>query len=287
MPLMVGACCYILPESGIKPLKIIEYLQKHKITALSMVPSVLKFIERYMGEIVLSDLRYSFFSGDSLYYHHAVKWSRCVPNAVIHNFYGPTETTIVCTRYLFDPLRSEKESVNGIVPLGKPFPGMEFIIVDENNHEIIKGELCFTGKQVITGYLNGKNEEKFFDHYNKRYYKTGDIVSLNEQGDLVFYGRTDDQVKINGYRVELSEIEHEIQNITNSKCVVLVEKDKDQNTLLISFIESENGNDQDLRNALSKVLPEYMIPRKFIFLEEFPLNLNGKIDKKKIHSFLQ
>ncbi|PIP53884.1 MAG: hypothetical protein COX07_08345 [Bacteroidetes bacterium CG23_combo_of_CG06-09_8_20_14_all_32_9] len=282
MPLMVGACCYILPDDGIKHIKIIESLQKHNITVVSMVPTVLRYIEKYLDEITLPDLRYSFFSGDALYHKLVTKWSKSLPNAKIHNFYGPTETTIVCTRYIFNEFTSAKESVNGIVPLGKVFEGMEALIVDENNKPAEKGELCFAGLQVILSYLNNADAHKFFNYKNKCFYKTGDIVSVNKFGNLVFYGRTDNQVKINGYRVELVEIENAIYTITNVNCVVVCKEDENKINQLFAFIEKNQIDENSLKEKLYSVLPVYMIPQRFVAVKKFVLNANGKVDRKKL-----
>ena len=278
MPLMVGACCYVLPAEGIKPLKIVECLQKHAITIVSMVPGVLRYLDSYFKEISLPDLRYSFFSGDALYHELAAKWSGCLPNGAIHNFYGPTETTIVCTRFVFDP--QTPVAGNGIVLLGKPFEGMEFIIADEELQETDKGELCFSGTQVIPEYLDGALEEKFFVKNGKRYYRTGDLAALNTAGDLVFFGRTDSQVKVNGYRVELAEVENAVRKASGRECVVLcVQEDK----LSRLFTYTEKSVDaEELRDSLAAYLPEYMIPQKFIAVPSFPLNANGKIDRKAL-----
>lgn len=286
MPLLVGACCYVLPSEGIKFMRIIEYLQKHKISVVSMVPTVLRYIEKYLTEIILPDLRYSFFSGDALYHNLALKWGRAIPNGVIHNFYGPTETTIVCTHYVFDEKRSATESVNGIVPLGVAFEGMEIIIVDENNLPVEKGELCFSGTQVITGYLNNTNEDKFFVYQQKRYYKTGDIVSVNAFGNMVFHGRTDSQVKINGYRIELVEIENAVSGIMNAKCVAVCKVGANNINQILAFIETKEINEIRLKQMLFDVLPEHMIPHQFIAVEKFVLNINGKVDKQHLLIFV-
>lgn len=282
MPLITGACCYVLPNEGIRFVKILEFMQEHKITIVSMVPTILKYAEKYLNELSFPCLRYSFFSGDPLYQHHAKNWSRTLPNAQIHNFYGPTETTIVCTRYIWNASESEKEAVNNIVPLGKSFEGMEALILDEKNQPSEKGELCFSGTQVISGYLNGTNEDKFFNYQGKRFYKTGDIASLNTNGNLIFYGRSDSQVKINGYRVELGEIEFVLEKYLKTKCVVLCLKDKNQMNGLIAFIETVSFDEQQLKDQLFETLPDYMIPHRYIAIEELPLNPNGKIDKESL-----
>ncbi|MBA3706973.1 MAG: AMP-binding protein [Bacteroidetes bacterium] len=281
MPMLVGACSYVVPNDEIKFIKIVRLLKEQEITVVSMVPGILHYIEKYLNEIQFDKLRYSFFSGDALYHNLAVKWKQSMPNGQIHNFYGPTETTIVCTCYPWNEIQSGKESVNGIVPLGKPFSGLHALIIDENNQAAEKGELCFTGSQVISNYLD-LNQDNFFDHRGKRYYKTGDIASYNTMGNLIFHGRTDNQVKISGYRVELGEIEFMIEKITTTKCTVLCTKDEKQMNTLIAFIETKHLNQGDLKRSLSMFLPDYMIPKQFVAIENFPLNLNGKIDKNKL-----
>lgn len=276
MPLLVGACCYVLPDEGSKPVQIVKSLQQYKITVLSMVPSVLHYLERYFSEIQLPALRYSFFSGDALLHTLAKKWQLCLSNGAIHNFYGPTETTIVCTRYIFDAEKSAQESLNNIVPLGKAFEGMDYLIVDEQLNSVAEGELCFSGKQVIKAYLNKSNEDCFFEHKGKRYYKTGDIVSEREKIGLLFHGRKDQQVKINGYRVELVEIKNALQQLTGSRAEVFFE-----NGLLMAFVESI-VDETKLKNELEQTLPLYMIPNKISGIKNFPMNENGKVDRKKI-----
>lgn len=279
MPLMCGATCYVLPEEGIRPMKIVEEIRKREISVCSMVPSVLDYLEKYMSEIELPSLRYSFFSGDALHQHLAKKWKTCLPNGVIHNFYGPTETTIVCTRYVFN----EKTSEEGIVPLGKAFKGMEFMILDENRKEAQKGELCFSGVQVIRSYLNNEDEEKFFEYNGKRFYRTGDIVSMNANADLIFHGRTDQQVKINGHRVELGEVEAIVSEVTGTKSTaVFVRKDQ----RLYVFIDSDNVDVKMLKKKLGELLPLQMLPHKLIPVKNWPLNLNGKVDKPQLLTYL-
>ncbi|MGQ0827641.1 MAG: AMP-binding protein [Bacteroidota bacterium] len=286
MPLQVGACCYVVPNDGIKYIKIIQMLEEHKITVISMVPGILRYMEQYLDEVKFDHLRYSFFSGDALYHELAVKWKKSMINGQIHNFYGPTETTIVCTHYLWTESQSAQESVNGIVPLGKPFDGMNVLIVDSTNQLTEKGELCFSGSQVITAYLNNSHESQFFIHKGKRYYKTGDTVSYNTNGNIVFHGRMDNQVKVNGYRVELIEIEFAIEKITKKRSVVLCVNDKQINKL-IAFIETKEINEQTIKSSLASLLPDYMIPQQFIAIEKIPLNINQKTDKQTLLKFIK
>jgi acyl-coenzyme A synthetase/AMP-(fatty) acid ligase len=238
----------------------------------------------------LENLRYSFFIGDALYHSETVLWKSCLPNAVIHNFYGPTEATIYCTRYEWMMEISEKESLNDIVPLGKSFPKMISMIVDDNNREVEPGntgELAFAGVQVIDQYLGGKYEDKFFfDQAGVRFYKTGDLASLNNHGHLIFHGRTDCQVKINGYRIELPEIEDALSRVVNRKVVVLKVTPVNHIPFLRAFIEGEAIDLAFLNEALKDRIPSYMIPADYCFVNQIPLNQNGKIDKQQLYKIV-
>jgi D-alanine--poly(phosphoribitol) ligase subunit 1 len=278
-----GACVFVVPDKGFRYFNIINTIKEHSITVSSMVPTVLVYIEKYLNEFSFSSLRYSFFSGDKLYQHLAVKWKKAAPNAHIYNCYGPTETTIVCTGYPWEEKQAEKESVNNIVPLGKPFSGMEYILVDETNSVVQqgKGELCFAGQQVIPAYLNTSHENCFFTNNGKRYYKTGDLAEVNKNGNLVFHGRTDSQLKINGFRVELIEIENIISGIAK-KNVAVISTEKNNLNLLVAFIEADMVDTAKLKEELIIVLPEYMMPESIETLAIFPKNINDKIDRHRL-----
>lgn len=286
LPLFLGACCYSVPHRGIRWTEILLMLRTHEITVVSLVPSVLQFWERYFGELRLPLLRYSFFSGDRLLQPLAKGWKSCLPKAVIHNFYGPTETTVVCTRYVWEQPEAELESLNGIVPLGEPFPGMRFILVDETGHQVqeagLQGELCFVGIQTIPNYLNGEHPEKFLvvteGPVKTRYYRTGDLASVNPRGQLLFRGRTDRQVKINGFRVELGAVEHHLNVVTGNFAVAIAVPDRAGHQVIIAFSKGAVPDEAGIRQALSLRLPAYMIPRTIVSLENMPLTSNGKLD---------
>lgn len=279
----VGASVYVVPESNAKHIEIFKTIQQYKITVASFVPGVLSLIEKFLPEFNFPQLRYSFFSGDALKHSLAIKWKACLSNGVIHNFYGPTETTIVCTRYIWQELEAEQESRNNIVPIGKPFPQMNFLLLSEEGEVVsdlnAEAELCFEGEQVIDSYLNNLYEDRFIQINNKRFYKTGDRVSLNERGNLIFHGRLDSQVKINGYRVELPEIENAINTSCGYTNKVIVGSKNGVNQL-IAFIESEN--EISAHELLEKRIPSYMIPSKFIFVKHLPLTINGKLDVEQL-----
>jgi len=279
----VGAAVYVVPDSKSKHIEIIKVIDEHKITVSSFVPGVLNLIEKYLDEFSFPFLRYSFFSGDSLNNSLAKKWKKCLPIGVIHNFYGPTETTIVCTRYIWNEEDSDIESRNNIVPIGKPFPLINFVVISDEEKIIsevdIEGELCLEGLQVIDSYLNKSNEENFIKLNSIRYYKTGDRVSMNARGNLVFHGRLDSQVKIHGYRIELAEVENAINKSCGKINKVIVESKNGLN-YLVAVVQSDIK--LDLQTQLESLIPSYMIPASFIFIKQLPLGINGKIDIKQL-----
>ncbi len=277
-----GACVYAVSNNGFKYLNILDTLLKHHITVSAMVPTTLLYIDKYLVNIQLPSLRYSIFTAEKLHHTSVLKWSACAVNSQIMNWYGPTEATIVCTSYLWNPVDSVKEIFNDCVPLGLPFDGVNYVLINETN-EIVHnevGELCLNGPQVFSGYLN--SSEGFITIQNKRYYKTGDLVSVNTSNDLIYHGRKDFQIKINGFRIELAAIEIQLSTIFN--CTTLVDAVKIGNQdYLVAYIETDKKIDKfEVNNQLKVYLAEYMLPNYYVSISAWPLNINGKVDREKL-----
>jgi D-alanine--poly(phosphoribitol) ligase subunit 1 len=295
-PLSVGACCYVIPETGVQYLQIIKCLEEQKISVALLVPSVLNFLKAYFDEILLPEMRYNLFCGEALYEKLVIQWEKCVPNSIIHNVYGPTEATIFYTTYLWDNIESTSETVNGIVSIGKPMGDLNVFIIDENNHILPKGttgELCLSGNQVTDQYWSDaeKTKKSFITVSSSTGefagYKTGDLCYINKNDNIVYCGRIDNQIKIQGYRVELSEIEFQAKNfegVHNSVAISVV--DKKGNNSIVLFLEQERENNATFVQFLKKKLPQYMIPERIINIDKFPINLNGKIDKNKLKELI-
>lgn len=287
VPLLKGACCYTIPKDKIKYLYINELMEEQKLTVALMVPSILQYLRPYFNEIALPDMRYSLFCGEALSMDIATEWSNCLPNATIYNVYGPTEDTIFCTYYL---LRKDQvnKSHNGVLSIGKAMEGTRTIIVDEDNNPLKSGEagqLCLGGIQLTPGYWKNeeKNKEAFFYLEKERFYKTGDLCVCDEEGDISYIGRIDFQTKIQGFRVELGEIEFHAKSLLNKiNLVALAITDAIGNTEVGLAIESSPFDTNDLLDGLKSKLPAYMLPRQTRFVSEFPLNSNGKTDRKKL-----
>jgi amino acid adenylation domain-containing protein len=296
LPLCVGASIWVVRRSeGMLYLNVLDMLEAGPVTVALMVPSILAYLQPYFAEIQLPELRLSLFCGEALPHQLALGWSACVPNAQIENVYGPTEATIYCSRYVWQEGPAERESENGVVPIGLALPGMHLAVVNEQGEPQEpgqSGELVLYGPQVTTGYWN--NDEKTtaaFHHWPHIWpygpvYRTGDRAHQNSQGNFVYEGRMDTQVKVDGFRVELGEIEHHIRTFTQTACAVLaVEAGK--TTTLHAFIERfTEERKPELLGYLQSKLPPYMLPRQLHLLPLLPLNSNGKVDRPQLRSLL-
>ena len=215
---------------------------------------------------------------------------------VTYNMYGPTEDTVFCTYYLInkgniDNLKLSKQS--GAVSIGVDFKNNESRVIDENDQFIdennILGELCLCSSQLSPGYWQrpDENNTKFFERDGKRWYKTGDLCYLAEDGNFMHEGRSDSQVKINGFRVELGEIENVFKRASGKFCVVLPYTNAQNNIELAIVIESREYDYSEHKAKLMEVLPSYEIPAKWVFAPKFPLNQNGKIDRRALKEIVK
>lgn len=289
VPLTKGASCYTVAPDAIKYLAIYDLMEKHELTIALMVPSILAHLRPFFPEIRLEKARAALFCGEALFADLADAWAACVPNARVENVYGPTEATIFCTTYTC--VRGAKhKGANGVVSIGKPMLDMGVLIVDPSSVPHAprpmpvgeKGELCLTGPQLTLGYWKNpeKNREAFFEFEGKRYYRTGDLCSIDADGDGIFAGRVDHQVKVQGFRVELGEIDHHVREITGlAQAAAVAVPDAIGNTTIHLYLEAPAGERPDPIPQLKTRLASYMIPTKTTYLDKMPLNANGKIDR--------
>jgi amino acid adenylation domain-containing protein len=291
VPLLKGACVYTIPHDQIKYGYVAGLLEDHKLTFAVVAPSMLRFLKPYFEEIRLPSLNYCILTAEASPLDLIEEWSVCIPNAKIFNFYGPTEATIYCTYYKIKR-NGVNKALNGMVSIGKPLKNVNAIIVDENNHIVPKGEkgeLCVSGNHISSGYWQRpeKNKKAFFtmQYYGKthRFYRTGDICYSDHENDLMLLGRSDSQIKIQGYRVEPGEIEfHARAYLQGYNAIVETFTNQNKNTELALFVEKKEVNKIDLLNYMKTKMPHYMIPTRIIVEEKFPLNANFKVDKIKL-----
>jgi len=285
-PLLAGACVYTAGLGGLKWQEAFRLLDEYQLTMTLMVPSVVHYLRPYMDEIDAPQLRYSLFCGEALMIEDAKAWLDAVPQARVLNVYGPTENTIYCTAY---EIQNDICGHNGIVSIGKDMLHTRSMIVNENLQPIDsgqEGELCLSGQQLTKGYWQNeeRNKAAFFMYGNERWYLTGDLCRYADDGNIIYLGRKDSQVKIQGYRIELSEIEEVARRFYNHEiAAVAVAVGEAPNKKLVLAVEKEDdGNENQLLEFLKKFLPSYMIPAKVVYLPQFPQNANNKTDRKRI-----
>ncbi|EJY0235931.1 AMP-binding protein [Campylobacter coli] len=273
------------------PNKILDYLKQEKITMIFWKPTVLIYFIKDQDNLKnypLKNLNKILIGGEIMPIKQLNIWRKHLPNALFANCYGPTEITDVCCYYILDREFSENE----ILPIGKAYKNTELLVFDENMNFIspkqigVKGELFVRGTSLSLGYYNDKEKTKqafiqnpLHDNYLDLLYKTGDIVSYNEFGELLCYGRNDNRIKFMGHRIELGEIESVINSHSKIILCACIFKEK-----IICFYESDE--ELDFKAFLKDKLPSYMIPKHFIKIEKFKLNQNSKIDRKALHELI-
>ncbi|SHJ86608.1 surfactin family lipopeptide synthetase A [Clostridium cavendishii DSM 21758] len=291
---LVSLCCgmeIILAsrEEQLDPELLATMFQKRYINFMQVTPSRLQLLLE--NQKILSGigrLEAIMIGGENLSKSLAEK-VKSTGNLRVFNMYGPTETTVWSTM-------KEITDVSH-VSIGKPITNTELCIVDQNNElqppEVI-GELCIAGRGLARGYYNDQNltYEKFIKHpidYTKKIYKTGDFVRQLKNNDLVFEGRLDNQVKIRGFRIELGEIENALIMKCSVKDVIVksIKSDEGEVSLFAFYIHDEPISPEVLRGNLQEILPNYMIPEHFVFISQFPLMTNGKIDYKELFSMVK
>ena len=296
VPLTRGACCYTVPHGQIKYVYVSGLIEDHRLTFGAMAPSMLRYLKPYFDEIDATSLKTCILTAEACPLNLMKDWYNCATNTEIYDFYGPTECTVYCTYYKLNKGGGNK-TLNGIISIGKPLANCIAIILDENGNECKsgeKGELCIAGGQVTKGYW--KNEERnalsFFNREingeDMRFYRTGDLCYKDADGDIMYSGRLDHQAKIQGFRVEMGEIEWHAREFLGDKNVVCMAFDnKDGLAEIAMFIEAEQFNSEEMIAYMRTKMPSYMIPSQLFYVPVFPLNANDKTDKVKLKSMIE
>lgn len=288
-----GACVFTVPSGEIKFLGAAALIDEKKITFGAMAPSMLRYLQPYFEEIDFSSLRQCILTAEASPIDLVENWMKYAQNVEVYDFYGPTEATVYSTYYKLMGNGKDK-TYNGIISIGKPMDEFVSVIIDDDGKVVKdgeKGELCIAGPQLSIGYWKDaeKNAKSFFnlEYEGKltRFYHTGDLCFVGDDGNIMYSGRIDNQAKIQGFRVELSEIEfhaHTFLQGVNVVCVAF-ENEKKLNEIAM-FVESPELDTQNLIAYLRTKMPQYMIPTRIFFENKFPINTNGKIDRKKLKS---
>lgn len=291
-PLTLGACVYTVSPEGVKYLNVIEILEQHNLTFAAVAPSLLQLLRPYFSEINLPALRYLVVTAEASDAELLSAFRKCAPNASFVNLYGPTEGTIYCTAYQIPATLCKHH--NGMAAIGKPFAGIDVRIMDEAGAPLPTGEtgeLWISGQQVMSGYWNApeKTKECIVETADgKCFYKTGDLCRMDADGDIIYCGRKDSQIKLQGFRIELSEIEHVAKSFFNGerRVVVIPKYDANNQCELHLVIEKVQLDKQLIEEYMGSRLPFYMMPKHIHCMEQFPLNTSSKTDRKKIQALI-
>ena len=281
-----GASISYVPPAAYRDLP--EFVASQGITVWFSTPSAISLI-RKMGGLTpdsMPSLRWSFFAGEALRMSDTADWQAAASASTVENLYGPTELTVTVTGHRWEPATSPSQGINGLVPIGEIHEGHEFLLVTEDGGlSEVEGELCITGPQMTAGYLDPEdNIGRFLERDGKTWYRTGDRVRSLDGGVLVYLGRLDAQVQVQGWRVELAEIEHALRECAGVDDAVTVTRSVDGNTELVVFYTGAVTSPVELGRQLRKILPVGMLPRHYEHVAEFPLNSNRKVDRPTLAS---
>ncbi len=286
--LKYGATTILIPRQlFLFPVKLVEFLNEHRINTICWVVSALTMISsmRTFDKIKPEYLRTVAFASEVFPIKQFNLWRHTLPQTRFFNLYGPTETTGICCYYRADREFGEEEAI----PIGRPFHNTQILLLTDENQLAgpgEQGEICIRGTRLTLGYYkNPEMTQKAFvqnplnDRYPELIYRTGDIGRYNDQGELVFVSRKDFQIKHMGHRIELGEIEA-VANLLegmNSVCCIF---DQEKKKIILYF--AGEPEIVALSAHLKQRLPRYMMPHLVRKLERLPLTPNGKIDRKQL-----
>ncbi|AEY66936.1 non-ribosomal peptide synthetase [Clostridium sp. BNL1100] len=284
-----GTLVIIEEENRINYSFIRNVLEDRSVTNMCLVPSMYRAILDGAKREQLSNVRFVTLAGEKAD-ESLIDMSNYInPEIVISNEYGPTENTIATTSY-----KGMTRDTTSII--GKPISNHSVFIVNRDLNLVpagVPGELCVSGAGITGGYLKRPQltEEKFIsiqiNNASITIYRTGDMAKWHDDGNIEFLGRADYQVKIRGFRIELGEIENSLLSYEPVKeCIVMVNEDTKGSKYICAYIVSERElTAVELRDYLSSMLPEYMIPSQYIKLAEVPLMQNGKADRNALAKY--
>lgn len=282
------------PEELLAPPQLAS---SRRLTHWYSVPSVISFARRsgMLAAASMPELRWSFFGGEQLTVAQARAWAAAAPGSVIGNLYGPTEVTVTCAEYLLPPDPAHwPVTRNGTVPIGPVLPHLESLILAGDGTAGAEGELCVRGPQRFDGYLDPEHDRGQFVHFDGQrarphdgsappasaWYRTGDRVCTGPDGALVHLGRLDDQLQIRGHRVEPGEVESTLRgHPAILDVVVLATADRAGLQAVYTGRPVPAG---ELAALAAEWLPPYLRPQQYRWIEQLPVNHNGKVDRRRL-----
>ncbi|MCE9611574.1 MAG: D-alanine--poly(phosphoribitol) ligase subunit DltA [Chthoniobacter sp.] len=296
--LATGGTLFSITKDHVANLKsLYEAFRVSGLTTWVSTPSFAQMcmIERGFTAAMLPKLRRFLFCGETLAPETAAQLLERFPQAAVWNTYGPTETTVATTS-----IRITREVLEqwSPLPVGAAMPGTRVVILGENGEPVSegeRGEIVIAGPNVSPGYL-GRDDltaKAFFTLGGARAYRTGDWGRARA-GQIFFEGRRDSQVKVNGYRIELGDLEANLRALPEVADAVVLPVEKhgriDALAAVLVLAAEKTGSDfaftAQLKARLGERLPAYMVPRKFLYVDAFPMTANGKADRRKLAELL-
>lgn len=270
--------------------QLARFIKENEITIFYITTALFNMLVDWDIES-LKNVKKILFGGEAISVNHARKALEILgPGHLIH-VYGPTETTVYAAYHSIDKVEDNVPTI----PIGNPISNTTLYVLDEKGEMLpanIPGELYIGGAGVCRGYLNREEltKERFISlkmDKDEKVYRTGDKVMRLPNGEIMFMGRMDFQIKIRGFRVELGEIENHIKNIPEVKeAVVIARKDNMGSLYLSAYCACRSGEDaikpDYIRKCIAQNLPEYMIPSRIKIMDSMPLTTNGKVDRNKL-----
>lgn len=292
VPMLTGAKTVIIPEIlFMYPEKLMEYVLEKNISVILWVPTVM-ISAANAGVLPLPRLRIVLFAGEVMPIKQLNVWIAANPGCMYVNMYGPTEATDIATYYVLD----RKYENHQTLPIGKPCANMRALILDDTDKPCKRGgqgELCVLGSGVALGYWNAPElTEKVFvqnplnSKYDEIIYRTGDLVYENGEGNIIFLGRRDSQIKLRGNRIELGDIEAAASAADGiqSACAVF---DEERQEITLFLETDEEIKERRFKLLLKQFIPSYMVPSRIITMEAFPHTPTGKIDRVKLKNSIK
>lgn len=286
LPVICGAAMKVINDEELHNIEKL-YSALETVTIAQFVPPLLGMLLAHIRvkaiEYPLQELKWIFNGGQAIYMDLVRKVAELLPQVKVANTYGMTESAVYSTCKILKP--NDKEAL-----IGRAISNMQAHLIDGEkviDEPDIIGEICLCGIGLMTCYLNDSDlTEKKLAYHNrlgKRLYHTGDLGKWTQDGELAYCGRKDDQVNVNGMRVEINEIEMALATCSPGmqKAIVAL-NDENGETRILCFYSDSNVDIVKLRTNLLKFLPEYMIPAEFIHVSKMPLTVNGKIDKNEL-----
>lgn len=284
VPMITGAKTVIIPEIlFMYPEKLMDYLAEKRISVIFWVPTVM-INAAESGIVSLPDMKLILFAGEVLPIKHLNIWKKALPECMYVNMYGPTEATDIATYYVVDREYEPHETL----PIGKPCANMRTLILNGENKLCTRGEegeLCLLGSGIALGYWNAPEitEKAFVQNplntkYDEIMYRTGDLVYENAEGNIIFLGRRDSQIKLRGNRIELGDVESAAISLDGIKnaCAVF---DSDKQEIILFLETLDEIKERKFKLALKQIIPAYMTPSRIIATDSFPHTPSGKIDR--------